>query len=184
MSEDPNATDPQIRIKTKPGNSNRTATVAGAITGAVVVLAAVLWWNNWRYEQVQQEAATQSVPTQAAEAQADEDDAAPQSQAAEDGESTSDPEAVESTPAVQVRPEPTAAAQPESTTAPAAELPVVAETATLAADPTLCTFIDGNRPQVGEKFIVKCKEGEYIALAEYKGNGIFAYSGFESHDPN
>lgn len=74
----------------------------------------------------------------------------------------------ESEPALEPASEPTSESTPEPTPEP---------------EPTSCTFVNGNRPKVGEKFILKCREGEFIAVAQYLGQGRFEFSDFEPHAP-
>lgn len=75
--------------------------------------------------------------------------------------------------------EPVAEAEPVTPTA----TPPVAPTdpaADPAADPTNCTFVDDNRPQVGEKFILQCADGQYLAIGTYNGEN-FNWSEFEEY---
>lgn len=90
---------------------------------------------------------------------------------------------------VQTTPEPEAA--PEVTPEPEPAAPVIAPppqpppaSAAPATDPTNCTFVNGNRPQVGDKFVLHCDDGEYLATSEYKGGGVFFFSAFEPHASN
>lgn len=76
---------------------------------------------------------------------------------------------------------------PEETPEPEAAAPVAAppvQTPTAPAatttDPTGCTFINGNRPKVGEKYILRCDDGEYLATGTYVTDH-FAWSDFEEH---
>lgn len=62
----------------------------------------------------------------------------------------------------------------DQTEPPVAEEPAV-------VDHAGCTFINGNRPQVGTKFVVRCDDGEHLATAEYRGGGVFLFSEFEEY---
>lgn len=95
--------------------------------------------------------------------------------------SVSEPEPT-SEPVAEAAPEPTPAAAPVTPSA----APVVASPAPAAApavDPTNCTFVNGNRPMVGDKYVLTCAQGEYIAKGEYLGGGVFAFSAYEPHTP-
>ncbi|MBI4256471.1 hypothetical protein HY626_00245 [Candidatus Uhrbacteria bacterium] len=75
-------------------------------------------------------------------------------------------------PTAEASKEPGADAAPP---APAAEAPAAS-----TADPTGCTFLNGNRPKVGEKYILRCDEGEYLATGTYTVDH-FVWSAFEEH---
>ena len=150
-----NSTDPPQPIK-----RSWWPVIAGAIT--FLLLAGGGWWWTHRghtepEEIVANEATSIEEPEEAPVA---------------DVEAPSDPE-----------PEPEAAPEPEVTPEPPTP-PVQPPPAPAAstADPTGCTFLNGNRPQVGEKFVVTCDDSaEYLATAEYKGGGVFAFSAFEEY---
>ncbi len=133
-----------------------------------LLLAAGGWWYTHRGE-----------TPEAVAVSTDEDDAAP----AEATPSQSfDALVAASEPAPTPTSEPVAAV-----TAPTmpTRLPVVSATAspTPAPDPTNCTFVNGNRPQIGDKYVLTCNEGEYVAAGEYKGGGVFLFSDFAPHTP-
>lgn len=48
------------------------------------------------------------------------------------------------------------------------------------ADPTNCTFLNGGRPRVGEKYILQCAEGQFTATGIYTVDH-FVWSDFEEH---
>ncbi|MBI4592041.1 hypothetical protein HY733_01175 [Candidatus Uhrbacteria bacterium] len=75
--------------------------------------------------------------------------------------------------------DPVGTAEPEPA-APAAEPDASLPAPVAAADPTNCTFLNGNRPQVGEKYILRCDEGEYLATGTYVTDH-FVWSDFEEH---
>lgn len=58
---------------------------------------------------------------------------------------------------------------------PAAE----ASTSASVTEPTGCNFASQDRPMVGDKFVVNCAQGQYLAQAQYQEDFSFRFSGFE-----
>lgn len=73
-----------------------------------------------------------------------------------------------------------------------ADPPVVTAAPTTSTNPPIaftdaplyCAFVNGSRPKVGEKYILRCDGGEFfLALGEYVGGGVFTFSAYEPHLP-
>jgi len=47
--------------------------------------------------------------------------------------------------------------------------------------PTNCTFVNGSRPKVGEKYVVRCDDTTYLATADYKGGGVYDFTDLTPH---
>lgn len=151
--------------------------IAGALTFFLIAGIAAWWWT-YRNE----------TPTEpVAEASPDEyNNLATMTEAEE-----ADVEEVEVEPVVAIEETPTPVAEPvvESKPEPTPEPPSPAEEPAVvnpsapdapAAEPTNCTFLNGNRPMVGNKFILQCADGQYVAIGTYVIDH-FEWSDFEKY---
>jgi len=54
----------------------------------------------------------------------------------------------------------------------------------IIAEPEGCVFLNGSRPKVGEKFIVRCaNDTRFLAIATYTTGGVFVFSDYEPYEP-
>jgi hypothetical protein len=170
---DPTPTSPQdTPVPTNPQKS--WWPVVAGFAFFFVLLGFGWWWMN-----------RDQTPEPIAEAMSASEDVDPATMTEAEPVDEPDAEEVEPEEAAVSEPKPTpepvvAAPAPEPPVAPTAS---AAPAATTAPDPTNCTFINGNRPQVGDKYVLTCAQGEYLATGEYKGGGVFAFSDFAPHTP-
>lgn len=54
-----------------------------------------------------------------------------------------------------------------------------------ATNPTNCSFVDGDWPMVGDKYIVRCDGGSLYTATQgaYQGGGVYAFSDHTPHTP-
>lgn len=64
---------------------------------------------------------------------------------------------------------------------PATGTVVAGVTTVSVTQPTNCTFVNGNRPQLDDKYIVRCDTGIFLATGEYKGGGVYDFFAFTAH---
>jgi hypothetical protein len=71
--------------------------------------------------------------------------------------------------------------EPTDAVASASEPSTSASTGAPGTEPTGCDFATADRTMVGDKYLVNCAQGQYLALAQYQEDFSFKFSGFEDY---
>lgn len=173
---DPDTTRPQGTINPNQPKKSWLAPIAGAVCFFLVFGGLAWWFNVHRGE-------APTAPVAEATSPVEDNDAV-----------TVTAVEVEPEPVAEPTSEPVVVSEPEATPEPTprtrevvparpavVSIPTQPTPATMA-DPTSCTFINGSRPQVGDKYVLTCSEGSFLATGEYKGGGVFLFSDFAPHN--